>query len=232
MKPDRELAEAIAEDALTLALLHSRELDRDTVASLRELAFPDNLGLLPLTGEGRGAWRLARLATETFSEPMETGELDELAADFAAIYLTGAYGAAPSESVWLNEDHLAFQGSMFELRDIYRAHGLANPDWRHRPDDHLALQLEFIAFLARGAKTVEDWRRIGRFLDEHPLRWLPDFAARVAQRSATPFYAGLAAVTAAWCQRLRDNITELLDESRPMAIPSCGISAPGQGGQP
>jgi len=215
MNRSRELAEAIAEDALTLAVLHSRELDQDLVASLREVAFPDNLGLLPVAGEGQGAWRLARLAMEGFPQAMTPRELDELAADFAAIYLTGAYGASPCESVWLDEDHLAFQGRMFELREIYRQQGLANPRWRHRPDDHLALQLEFIAFLSRHADSAEDWRQLARFLDEHLLRWVPDFAAKVARRSATPFYAGLAAVTAAWCERLRDVIAELLQEARP-----------------
>ena len=216
MNRSRETAEAIADDALTLAILHDRELDVGTLAGLRSIGFPDNLSLLPLAGEGRDAWRLARLAIESFPEPMSGEELDDLAADFAAIYLTGAYGASPCESVWLDDDHLAFQGRMFDLRQLYRDQGLVNPGRRHRPDDHLVLQLEFIAHLLKKAYTDDDWRYLARCLDEHLLQWLPDFSRRVLQRSATVFYAGLAEVTAAWCNSLRDGIADLLNEERPI----------------
>ncbi|MDD5295440.1 MAG: molecular chaperone TorD family protein [Rhodocyclaceae bacterium] len=212
MNRSREMAAAIAEDALTLAILHDRELDAKSVAVLRDVGFPDNLGLLPEEGAGKGAWRLARLALEALPETMGAAELDDLAADFAAIYLTGACGASPCESVWLDDDHLAFQGRMFDLGQTYREHGLVNPDRRHRPDDHLALQLEFIAHLLKKAYTDEDWHHLARHLDEHLLRWLPDFAQRVVHGGATVFYAGLAAVTATWCRRLRTVIAEMLQE--------------------
>ena len=42
------------------------------------------------------------------SDP-DTACMDGLAADFAAIYLTAAYGASPSESYWLSDDHLVCQ---------------------------------------------------------------------------------------------------------------------------
>jgi TorA maturation chaperone TorD len=39
-------------------------------------------------------------------------------------------------------------------------------------------------------------------MDEHLLRWLPDFAGRLAQRAELPFYAALAQLTLAWCNAL------------------------------
>ena len=71
-------------------------------------------------------------------------ELDELAADYAAIYLNNRFGASPYESVWLSDEHLACDRSMFELREIYAAAGWQVSDWRSRFDDHLVLQLQYL----------------------------------------------------------------------------------------
>jgi len=47
------------------------------------------------------------------------------------------------------------------------------------------------------------------------LRWLPLFSNRVAHRCATSFFAGIATLTAAYCEELRDLMAELLEEPRP-----------------
>ena len=75
-------------------------------------------------------------------------------------------------------------------------------------------QLQFLARRLDAAATPEDWRALGRFLDYHLLRWLPDFAGRVADRCDTMFYAALALLTDAWLQQLRDLIADHLGESR------------------
>jgi hypothetical protein len=54
-------------------------------------------------------------------------------------------------------------------------------------------------------------------MDEHLLRWLEDFAGRVVTHCMTPFYAGLAALTAVYCDQLRDCLARILDEPRPAA---------------
>ena len=46
MSLTRELVEALAEDAEALAALHDRELTAGTLAALREVGFPQSLGLL------------------------------------------------------------------------------------------------------------------------------------------------------------------------------------------
>ena len=77
------------------------------------------------------------------------------------------------------------------------------------------LQLLYLAHAARRAATADAWQRLAKILDEHTLRWLPDFAARVAARSESPFYAGLAVLTAAWVDSARDLIARQLNEPRP-----------------
>jgi putative dimethyl sulfoxide reductase chaperone len=210
-----EIAEAIAEDAEMLAVLHDRELTAETVAALREAGFPSCLGLMPATPEAVEAWRAMEAGMASLPARLDATALDELASEYAAIYLTGAYGASPYESVWTDDDHLICQQAMFQWRDIHAAAGLAAADWRQRPDDHLVLQLLYLAHALRRAATADSWRDMARVLDEHTLRWLPDFAGRVAARSETPFYAGLAILTAAWVDTARDLIAAQLGEARP-----------------
>jgi TorA maturation chaperone TorD len=209
---NREMVAALAEDAAMLAALHDRELTAETIAALREVGFPANLGLLPKGEQAQQAWRMMAAAMPCDADP---ATLDRLAVDYAAIYLTGAYGASPCESVWLDDDHLACQAPMFALRQLYAAAGLAAADWRKRPDDHLVLQLLYLAHALRRAEGPDDLRRLAAMLDEHLLRWLPDFAARVAERCELPFFAVLAGLTFLWCEQLRDLLAERLGEPRP-----------------
>jgi len=211
----QELASALAEDAETLAFLQDRELSAEILLGLRQIGFPTNLALLPEGDDASQAHEL--MAAALAAMPAEPGAalMDELAADFAAIYLNGSLGASPSESVWVSDDHLICQDAMFALRDLYAAQGLAAPDWRSRPDDHLVFQLQFLAHSLRRSGDMEALAQLAGFLDEHLLRWLPDFARRVASRCDTAFYAALALLTAAWVDQLRDLLARLLDEPRP-----------------
>jgi TorA maturation chaperone TorD len=209
---NREMAAALAEDAAMLAALHDRELAAETIAALRAVGFPANLGLLPKGEKTQETWRMMAAALPHEADP---ATLDRLAVDYAAIYLTSAYGASPCESVWLDDDHLACQGPMFVLRQLYAEAGLAAADWRKRPDDHLVLQLLYLAHALRRAEGLEDLRRLAAMLDEHLLRWLPDFAARVTERCEQPFFAVLAGLTFLWCEQLRDLLAERLGEPRP-----------------
>ena len=210
-----ELVAALAEDAESLAVLHDRELTPALIAALKEVGFPASLGQLPASSAARDAWALMGAAVAALPTAPSANDMDDLAAEYAAIYLTGAYGASPCESVWLDDDHLICQGPMFALRERYGAKGLAAENWRLRPDDHLVVQLSYIAHALRTGQTDGDWRALAEMLDMHLLRWLPDFARRVAGRAALAFYAGLAAVTAAWCDALRDILAARLDEPRP-----------------
>lgn len=195
----------LADDAESLARLHDRELDTATIAALREVGFPDNLALLPQGEAARDAWTAMRAALAEIPDPPDDAAIDALAVEFAAIYLTGAHGAAPSESFWLDPDHIVCQQPMFELREIYKAAGLAAANWRKRPDDHLVLQLQYIAHMLRRPVSADfSPQALAQVMDAHLLRWLPDFAARVAARAAHPFHAALGYLTLAWCESLRN----------------------------
>ena len=205
---------AAAQDLSDLAGLHDREVDAAALERLRAAVGEGGLLRLRLVNQdSRAALFLLDEALGGLPAVIDGTPLDDLAADYADIYLTYGLRAAPSESVWLDEDNLAMQAPMFEVRALYQQHGLQVPDWRRRPDDHLVHELQFLAHLL-DPETGDSLGEAAAFLDEHLLLWLPDFAARVAQRCATPLYAGLAAVTAAYVEELRELLERILGVPR------------------
>lgn len=191
-----------AEDLRTLAWLHAAERNVVTWRALHRAGFP--LGLTLAVPDGEAVQGLDQ-ALGQLPDPEDAVTLradDELAADYADIYLTHALKASPYESVWRDEDHLMMQGPTFAVRAVYRRHGMAVPGRRGMPDDHLAHELAFIAHLL----DQGDAAAARQFLDEHLLTWLPAFAGRVAQRARTTVYAGLATLTLEACNCLRDRL--------------------------
>lgn len=225
MSLGRDTALAWSDDAATLALLHDRELTPAVVAGLKTIGFPGNLGMIPRGEKSQQIFAVMQGVVAALPEVPDTAFMDNLAADFAAIYLTGALDASPFESFWISDDHLVCQEAMFDMRALYAADGLAVPDWRKRPDDHLVFQLQFLARrlerLATGTATDDvrtandQWRALATLMDHHLLRWLADFASRVSLRCDTEFYAALLLLTDTWCEQLRDLIALQLDEPRP-----------------
>ena len=189
-----------AEDLRALAWLHASERSPQVLAELYANGFPATLTL----ADKNDPWLRgmdAALAALTGAGGQDGAALpasseDDLAADYAAIYLTHALRASPHESVWRDEDHLMLQEPTFAVRAFYHRHGVQAADWRQRADDHLASELEFTALLLERGELKE----AARFLKAHLLVWLPSFAQRVSQRAATPFYAALAGLTLTACE--------------------------------
>ena len=191
-----------AEDLAALAWFHEAERSPALIAALHEGGFPGGLGVLPADAPALLRFAAAVADVAGVRPDDAPGLADELAADFAAIYLTHALRASPCESVWRDEDHLMLQGSVFDVRARYQAHGVVARNWRLLPDDHLSNELAFVAHLLGCAQADA----AAHFLDAHLLVWLPDFAERVASRAATRFYATLADVTLAAVRAVRERL--------------------------
>lgn len=212
--PLGQFCEAAAADLLTLASLHHAEADNALISSLTAKAFPESLGLRLFKQDGRDAMDFMRKAVAEFEPPLDQARRDELAVDYAAIYLNHDYSASPFESVWLDEDKLVMQAPMFQVREIYKKHGLGVADWRIRSEDHLVVELQFLAWLMLDTRET-NLGEAAAFMDEHLMRWLPAFAGRVTRRCATPFYAGAAWLTSSYCDEFRDMLAGILGEPRP-----------------
>lgn len=207
--------QAVADDLEMLALLHDKEPDSRILEDLRECDFPREMGLKLVSEEGLNVLDLMSRVVQSYPESPDSNLLDDLAVDYADIYLNYSLQASPEESVWIDEENLTCQESMFQVRSWYELYGLMAENWRVRPDDHLVLQLQFISHLFSHGESEKSLEEVARFMDEHLLRWLDSFSQRVANRCGTPYFAGIALLTAAYCEELRELLVKVLNQSRP-----------------
>ncbi len=108
------------------------------------------------------------------------------------------------ESVYFNENRLVFQQQTLQVREWYARFGLQIERLNREPDDHIGLELNFVAHLAaraleaveEDAQAFEELLQAQRdFLSEHLLRWGPAWAKLVKQYAETDFYRGIANLT-------------------------------------
>lgn len=210
---------AVAADIDLLAGLHDRPLTAAAVAAGRECPVSEQLALALASPLARAACAELDRSLSGLPERIDQTVIDALAADHNDIYCRYSYRASPSESVWLTEDGLERQAPMFAVQNWYRSHGLRNDDADGRPDDHIVLELGFLAHLFEKARTATDLEPAARFLDEHPLLWVGQFAQRLEDTEAPTFYAALAALTAAYLEELREHLAEITGLARAQPEP-------------
>ena len=213
-----------AEDLRALAWLHEMERAPAVLAELHRSGFPQTLSLLPPTHEAVTQMAAALAAIADTTQDAAARCTDDLAADYAGIYLTHAMRAAPYESVWRDEDQLMMQAPTFAVREFYTRHGMVVQNWRHQPDDHLSHELRFVALLLERGER----REASRFLRTHLLAWLPLFTEKVALRAETRFYADLATLTLACVQSCVESLPSVA-VMPPVFATSASSSEPGCG---
>ena len=108
------------------------------------------------------------------------------------------------ESVYFNPNRLVFQEQTLQVRGWYARFGLQLERLNNEPDDHIGIELSFVAHLASRAlqaqnvdqPAFEELLQAQRdFLTEHLLRWGPTWAKLVKQQAETDFYRGIARLT-------------------------------------
>lgn len=147
--------------------------------------------------------KLLETWSQSGQEGLSAAQVDDLKADYTRLFVgVGRMSAAPWESVYYSEERLLFQESTLDVRAWYRRFGLEAVNLYKEPDDHIALELSFMAHLANlGLKalseedrpTFEETLAAQRgFLSEHLLPWAPLWCNLVLETAHTDFYRGLA----------------------------------------
>lgn len=193
-----------------LARLYRAEVDQGLLDDLGRLSFPrptagrdvpqawaEGLGLLAAWLEGRGP-----------------GAVKELAVDYARVFLgagiSDGRAAFPYESVYTSPERLIMQDARDQVAALYRERGLGVAEGSNEPEDHLAFELEFMAYLCRkGRLAVQEGREAEAdalvagqraFIEAHLLNWIPAFCADVEQYAETDFYRAVAKMTAGFAE--------------------------------
>lgn len=149
----------------------------------------------------RGLELLQRWANENRNGISET-KMKVLKQDHLYLFIGVDKVLAPLwESVYFSEKRLVFQEQTLQVREWYSRFQLQAERINREPDDHIGLELIFIAHLAsRALQAIEENDEAAfnellqaqrDFLSEHLLCWGPSWAKLVKQHAQTDFYRGI-----------------------------------------
>ena len=199
-----DLIKLIEQRAATYGLLSRLfrvEIDQELLDELHGMRFPASTGNADVD---EGYLRLAKYLSNTWEN-----SLTDLAVDYTRVFIghgVDAYSAAyPFESVYTSEKRLLMQEARDEIVEVYRESGFAvDASWED-PEDHIALELEYMQMMARRARQAleagEDERALElldeqrTFLLRHLLSWTPFLANDMERIAQTDLYQGLALLT-------------------------------------
>ena len=127
-------------------------------------------------------------------------ELEDLLWEYTRLFV-GPYKlpCPPWESVYTSAKRLMMQEAYDEVQGLYNGLGLKMGDPNIMPD-HIGAELNFLAVLFGNlhnnpGKRVYYKDIAKRFLDEHLMRWFPQFISDMEEAANLKFYKALAQVT-------------------------------------
>jgi TorA maturation chaperone TorD len=149
-------------------------------------------------------------------------EFSDLLEDYTRLFIgPGRVLAPPWESVYFNDERMVFQQQTLQVREWYRRFGLQAESLHREPDDHIGIELAFLAHLTQlGLQALERGDEIGlssllearsEFMQGHLLQWGPRFCGLVLKESRTDFYQGVALL-------LRGKLSEIASSANLPAV--------------
>ena len=158
-------------------------------------------------------------------------DLPQAALDLAESYawlfhgVAGPHSANLTASVYLSKNGNLLQEPEAELHRLLQRHGLSTKNYAHEPCDHLAVILEFVAWLNEQAQAADNpvpWQETQQLvIEKYLLGWLPDFAAKCRQGDQLGFYADLAEDTLAFVSEDAEQLRTALDFCSQLDLAGC-----------
>lgn len=145
---------------------------------------------------------------------------DELGAEFTRLFSGVQEGMGPPppfESVW-REDRLIGESTV-QVIEAYAQAGFADIDPEAGPQDHVAVELKFIALLA--LREAEAWQADDQagahqrliqqrdFLHQHLAAWAPRWADAIVEQARAPLFAALAGLIKAGIEQAARELNDL-----------------------
>ncbi|MCL6570471.1 MAG: molecular chaperone TorD family protein [Bacillus sp. (in: Bacteria)] len=127
--------------------------------------------------------------------------------------------APPWESVYLGKENLLFEEQTLKVRDCYREYGLKFIRENNEPEDHIVIELEFLAYLTQQTLECEErtaisnlWKDQMAFLDNHFLQWTPKFCELLLKSAQSKWFIGAALLLKEYIA-LEHEITAIIKEA-------------------
>lgn len=172
---------------------------------LETLVNEDILRNVPFTEESESIREGSETVFMYLQDPelLEKDNIDQLAADFANLYYgPGSLKAPPWESVYLSDKGLVFQDETIEVRKEYMRNNLLPEKYKDEPDDHIALELDFMAHLSTTTSKnlrEENFREAKKylkkqydFLKNHLSLWVGRFSKNTVKNARLDYLRGMA----------------------------------------
>jgi putative dimethyl sulfoxide reductase chaperone len=206
----QEWAEFLAAEWLTLGLLGKLLFvypDREWIQSLIDEDVFSDIPLDVTHPHISRGFELVRNWCATNRRGLTKAGFRELQLDYTRLFIgIDSVLAPPWESVHLSREHLLFQEQTVQVRHWYLRYGLQVIQKDKEPDDHIGLEMTFLAHLAGQAlvalQEVQSEERFDalltaqrHFLAQHPLCWVSQWSAQVTRNAATDFYRGIGWLT-------------------------------------
>ncbi len=198
-----------------LSRCYEKELDAAFATELAEAARVESDD--PALADGFAALQ-ADVAT------CDDEQLEMLAVTFDRVFFgmgpRTAQKAFPYESVYTSEGGLMMQNAYSQVLRIYRDAGFAKNPGFTEPEDHLAVELAFMALLCgRAVEALRAGDEAGAerqlraqrsFLQDHLLNWIERFIGDMRKAAEGGFYLDLAAFTEAYLKADEAAVAEVL----------------------
>ncbi|OKY74128.1 MAG: hypothetical protein BM485_15060 [Desulfobulbaceae bacterium DB1] len=182
-----QLLSALYRDEIPLWLV--RKMSQDTFLGKMD-AFQQNCTIQDLCS---GITKMMSFLKSAPTEEVFAG----LRYEYADLFLNaGANPAFPYESCYVTREPLTMQTPVPELRAIFRKAGIHKNESFGDLDDHIAVELEFMRYLAeKSAYNQEIQAEQFHFLRNHLMGWIVEFCAVLTSAAQTEFYRGLSELT-------------------------------------
>lgn len=149
--------------------------------------------------------KLLRAWAQSIKSEISSEDFSALSADYVRLFAGGKVHAPPWESVYFGDERLIFQQRTIDVRQWFKRFGLEAEKIYQEPDDHIGLELLFLAHLATlgiQALNAQNHPRFHEllqaqreFVSDHLGAWAYTWCSLVEQHAKTDFYKGLAFLT-------------------------------------
>lgn len=164
---------------------------------------------------------------QAWSKNVTPTSIDDVRTDYSRLFIgPGKVITPPWESVYFSVERLTFQRETLQVREWYRRFGLQAEKLYQEPDDHIGLELEFMAHLARlGLLALEqnDQAKFDqaidaqkKFLTEHLGHWVLGWCDQVERNARTDFYRGIAMLTSGAVKEVAGVLSVPIEMSKPV----------------
>jgi TorA maturation chaperone TorD len=187
--------------------------DRDRLASLQNAA-------LQLQGDGSLSLSTQFSALNEFIGGLHAGSIDQVEEEYVGLFTVNPF-APPYESYYQDPEGFVRSWVIIQLENEYAGAGLNISRTFKEPADHVAIELEFMAFLcsqeAKGREIGNENNirssldRQNRFLGSHLGKWYSRFAHAVNEAPTDGLYNHTVEATNAFLSSEKSRVRAVTD---------------------